>query len=26
MEDFAIDFVDELERPQHNGEHFTVGY
>ncbi|MGA3126890.1 MAG: NAD(P)-dependent oxidoreductase [Candidatus Korobacteraceae bacterium] len=26
MEDFAIAFVDELERPQHNGERFTVGY
>jgi putative NADH-flavin reductase len=26
MEDYAIAAVDELERPQHRGERFTIGY
>jgi putative NADH-flavin reductase len=26
MEDYAIAMVDELERPQHVRERFTVGY
>jgi putative NADH-flavin reductase len=26
MEDYAIATVDELERPQHRGERFTIGY
>lgn len=26
MEDYAIALVDELERPQHRGERFTIGY
>jgi putative NADH-flavin reductase len=26
MEDYAIAVVDELERPQHRGERFTIGY
>jgi putative NADH-flavin reductase len=26
MEDYAIAVVDELEKPQHRGERFTIGY
>jgi putative NADH-flavin reductase len=26
MEDYAIATVDELEKPQHRGERFTIGY
>jgi putative NADH-flavin reductase len=26
MEDYAIAAVDELERPQHRSERFTIGY
>lgn len=26
MEDYAIALVDELEKPQHRGERFTIGY
>lgn len=26
MEDYAIAMVDELEKPQHRGERFTIGY
>jgi putative NADH-flavin reductase len=26
MEDFAIAMVDELEKPQHTRQRFTVGY
>ena len=26
MEDYAVATVDELEKPQHHGERFTIGY
>jgi len=26
MEDYAIAMVDELEKPQHERERFTIGY
>ncbi len=26
MEDYAIALVDELEKPKHRGERFTIGY
>lgn len=26
FEDFALALVDELEKPEHTGERFTIGY